>query len=138
HASQAAWVIVSGTSCSHVRLALRPSYIRNDGYAMSTEPPASPSTFGGATSIAAALAVTATGATAFQTPPCWSAASPGPRGSPTDRRYGSKPAQGSGPLPSSEPSTVRPSVISTSPIGRASRNGDIVGCISPTTPSRGA
>src|SRR5215510_11707690 len=110
HASQATEVTGSGASCSHAREAPRPSYIRSDGYGSSAYPPASPSSFAGATVTACALAPpTAAAGTSRHTPPwrCAVARSPLTRGSHACLRYGSKLAQGSGPLPSSVPRTVR-------------------------------
>ena len=141
-ASHATWVIGSGASCSHERLAPRPSYHRSEGYARSANPFASPSSLAGvrATVPVRALA-TGTLGTLFHTPPRWSAASqPSAVTTPSHvlLTYASKLGHGSGPLPSSVPSTARPTSISTWPVDRESRTGDIVGCMSPRTPSRGA
>src|SRR6266849_415487 len=70
HAAHTACVIVSGASWSHERLAPRPSYMRSDGYASSTRPEASPSSVGGAGSIATVFGVTDATGTSRKAPPC--------------------------------------------------------------------
>src|SRR6266850_1658967 len=131
-------VIVSGTSCSHERLAARPSYQRLDGYAMSASP-SPPSSLAGAGSTRSTLAVTPAAPVSRHTPPWLSASAHWPftTGSHAVLRYCSNDSHGSGPLPASPPSAARPAVNSTSPIARASRIGFIVGCSRPLTPSIG-
>src|SRR5204863_2120718 len=140
-ASHAACVIVSGTSWSHELAALRPSKNRKDGYASSDRPAAAPSALADSATTGAIFGVTAIAGVSRHTPPCCNAAvhCPFTVGSHAAFRNGSNVPHGSGPLPSSLiPSTVRPIVSITSPKGRASRIGAMVGCMRPTTPSRAA